>query len=103
MDGIDDAADYKEVMDAFDKLKFDAQTRKDVFRTTAGVLHLGNVSFDSEGQVGAIIIILWVVTLSSVMFVTLKLLGIFRVPLYQEEVGADISKHGGSAYESSKA
>jgi len=48
--------------------------------------------------VGAIIIILWVVSLSTLMFGSLKMLGMFRTPLDLEEIGADISKHGGSAY-----
>lgn len=47
---------------------------------------------------GALIIISWVVTLCLCMFVPLKWSGFFRVPLYQEDVGADVSKHGGSAY-----
>jgi len=42
--------------------------------------------------------ILWVVVTSSVLFGLLKLFGIFRVPVEEEELGMDVSKHGGSAY-----
>jgi len=46
----------------------------------------------------ALVEILWVVTLSLIIFFSLKLTGIFRVPPDQEDAGADVSKHGGSAY-----
>jgi Amt family ammonium transporter len=45
-----------------------------------------------------ILVVLWVVTTSLCLFVPLKLAGIFRVSREQEDIGADISKHGGAAY-----
>jgi len=49
--------------------------------------------------VSLIIEIAWVVGLSIPMFGALKLVGIFRVPMEEEDMGLDVSKHGGSAYE----
>ena len=46
----------------------------------------------------ALLEILWVCTLSCLIFGTMKLLGIFRVSQEEEDAGADISKHGGAAY-----
>jgi len=45
-----------------------------------------------------LLVVLWVVTMSLCMFVPLKLLGLFRVSQEHEDLGADISKHGGAAY-----
>jgi len=42
--------------------------------------------------------IVWVVALSTILFGTLKVAGIFRVPKEMETAGLDESKHGGSAY-----
>jgi len=51
--------------------------------------------------VGVIIEVLWVGTMSTILFGTLKLTGIFRVNAEDEEAGLDTSKHGGSAYANS--
>merc|ERR1719424_1461657 len=48
--------------------------------------------------VGVIIEVLWVGTMSTLLFGTLKVTGIFRVGMEEEEAGLDTSKHGGSAY-----
>jgi len=48
--------------------------------------------------VTALIEITWVVTTSFILFMSLKLAGIYRVPADYEEAGLDVSKHGGSAY-----
>jgi len=48
---------------------------------------------------GLLIILLWVLTCSMLLFVPLKLLGVFRVPEAIELAGLDVSKHGGAAYE----
>jgi Amt family ammonium transporter len=40
----------------------------------------------------------WVVTMSALLFFGLKLAGIYRVPAAEEDLGLDVSKHGGSAY-----
>jgi Amt family ammonium transporter len=47
----------------------------------------------------ALIEIVWVVVTSSILFMILKVCGIFRVSIEEEAAGLDISKHGGSAYE----
>lgn len=47
---------------------------------------------------GCVLIQLWVVTLSVIMFFILKKAKILRVPIDVEEAGLDMSKHGGSAY-----
>eukprot|EP00929_Paragymnodinium_shiwhaense_P045579 TRINITY_DN2326_c0_g1_i1.p1 TRINITY_DN2326_c0_g1~~TRINITY_DN2326_c0_g1_i1.p1 ORF type:complete len:1588 (-),score=461.47 TRINITY_DN2326_c0_g1_i1:476-5137(-) len=46
--GVDDAAWFGELRDAFSSLEFEAETQLDVFRVVAGVLSLGNVAFDGE-------------------------------------------------------
>uniref|UniRef100_A0A6U7L756 Ammonium transporter AmtB-like domain-containing protein n=1 Tax=Haptolina brevifila TaxID=156173 RepID=A0A6U7L756_9EUKA len=50
--------------------------------------------------VGVLMILLWVVIMSILLFGALRMAGIFRVPVEDEESGLDISKHGGSAYAS---
>jgi Amt family ammonium transporter len=42
----------------------------------------------------------WVCVMSALMFLPLKVLGLLRVAADVEEVGMDVSKHGGSAYTS---
>jgi Amt family ammonium transporter len=46
-----------------------------------------------------LIVILWVGTMSLLIFGGLRLLGILRVPAEIEEAGMDVSKHGGDAYD----
>jgi Amt family ammonium transporter len=40
----------------------------------------------------------WVVTTSTIMFMSLKAMGIYRVAAADEDMGLDVSKHGGGAY-----
>jgi len=44
-------------------------------------------------------IIAWVATMSLLMFIPLKLMGLLRVSAEVEAAGMDVSKHGGAAYE----
>ena len=63
-------------------------------------LHSGNtrgVLFAIQ-LVVPLIEIVWVVTLSAMMFGLLRVAGIFRVSAEDEQQGLDSSKHGGSAY-----
>jgi len=46
--------------------------------------------------------IAWTGTMSALMFIPLKLVGLLRVPADVEQAGMDTSKHGGPAYESEK-
>jgi len=51
-------------------------------------------------QIAALaIIVAWVGTTSTLTFAGLRLLGLLRVPADVEEVGMDVSKHGGDAYD----
>jgi Amt family ammonium transporter len=63
---------------------------------------------DSRGElfgcqiVSVLIILLWVVGTSSILFMILRKLHVFRVAASDEESGLDVSKHGGSAYSDSE-
>ncbi|KAJ1622644.1 ammonium transporter AmtB-like domain-containing protein [Pavlovales sp. CCMP2436] len=51
-------------------------------------------------QITAIaIIVAWVGGCSTILFASLRLLGVLRVPADIEEAGMDVSKHGGGAYD----
>ena len=58
--------------------------------------------FDSTGAALALLFaeIAWVGTMAICLFFPLKMLGILRVSAEVEAAGMDVSKHGGSAYES---
>merc|ERR1719387_2318133 len=64
-----------------------------------GIFYGGD--FDSTGAALALLFaeIAWVGTMSLIMFVPLKQLGLLRVSAEVEAAGMDVSKHGGSAYE----
>lgn len=65
----------------------------------AGLFMSGTRGLLFGTQLVAILLeISWVVVLSFMLFMPMKLAGIFRVPPDQEDLGADVSKHGGSAY-----
>lgn len=49
IDGVDDAEDFAEVVSALQVLEFSKQEQQEIFRTTAAVLHLGNVRFVEDG------------------------------------------------------
>lgn len=46
--GVSDAEKFRELRVALSSLSFDRSTQDDIFRVVAGVLHLGNVSFDTS-------------------------------------------------------
>ncbi|KOO32950.1 ammonium transporter [Chrysochromulina tobinii] len=72
-----------------------------VVKPDAGIFMPGTTGEILAAQVvSAIIVIIWVVCCSLILFGTLKALGIFRVPAEYEVAGLDVSKHGGSAYSS---
>jgi Amt family ammonium transporter len=47
---------------------------------------------------GVLAIIAWVVGMLTPFFMGLRMAGILRVPVEEEDVGLDISHHGGDAY-----
>merc|ERR1711982_71090 len=53
--------------------------------------------------VGIAFIIVWVTVIMTPYFVSLKIMGLFRVDPLEEEVGMDISHHKGAAYDLRKA
>jgi len=48
---------------------------------------------------GVVLITLWTCGMSAIMFMTLKVTGMFRVSEEEEDMGLDESHHGGSAYD----
>jgi Amt family ammonium transporter len=71
----------------------------DVLGPDAGLFmtHTRGVLFGTQ-IVAIIIIVAWVAGLSGAMFFIMNKLHIFRVSDEVEQLGADVSKHGGSAY-----
>ena len=47
IDGVDDKKDFEELVSCFDLLKIDIERQKEIFRILAGILMLGNVSFEA--------------------------------------------------------
>jgi Amt family ammonium transporter len=64
-----------------------------------GFIFPGNGALLSVQLIALCIILLWVGTTSMIIFGSLRLLGILRVPADIEEAGMDVSKHGGAAYD----
>lgn len=50
VDTINDSADFKTVTSAMDTLGFSAQDKKQIFAIIAGILHLGNIEFQTVTQ-----------------------------------------------------
>ena len=73
-------------------------TKEYAYAPDCGVFYGGNGTLLGVQIAGVVIEILWVTTLSGIMFMVLKLAGILRVSEEDERVGADVSKHGGEAY-----
>jgi len=71
-----------------------------VNRDAGGLLTEGNADALAAALTQLICIIAWVGLWSVLMFFTLKKIGILRVSAEMEAAGMDVSKHGGSAYES---
>ena len=64
----------------------------------AGVFYGGRGNLLGIQILGVLIEIAWVVTMTTILFVSLKLAGILRTPADVERAGMDVSKHGGYAY-----
>eukprot|EP00184_Porphyridium_aerugineum_P005113 CAMPEP_0184695302 /NCGR_PEP_ID=MMETSP0313-20130426/2982_1 /TAXON_ID=2792 /ORGANISM="Porphyridium aerugineum, Strain SAG 1380-2" /LENGTH=538 /DNA_ID=CAMNT_0027153735 /DNA_START=234 /DNA_END=1850 /DNA_ORIENTATION=+ len=63
-----------------------------------GVIYGCNGSLLLANFVGLITVIAWTVGLMAPVFLCLKFFGVLRLPLEDELIGNDISKHGGVAY-----
>jgi len=63
-----------------------------------GIFYGGSGLLLATQIAGVIMIQIWVVSLSTIMFFILRKAEILRVPMSVEEAGLDASKHGGSAY-----
>lgn len=50
IDGVDDAADFREVDEAMDALSFKPEEKDNIFTIVAWILHLGNLRFRSIGD-----------------------------------------------------
>jgi len=72
------------------------------YEWSAGCNRCGNGSLLAAQLVGVIFIIGWTVCLTTPLFWTLNQFGLFRVPKEEEQVGLDISHHGGSAVQLTK-
>jgi len=64
----------------------------------AGLFYGGKGQLLGVQIVGVIIEFLWVSSMSTLLFLGLKLMGILRTPADVERAGMDVSKHGGHAY-----
>ena len=64
-----------------------------------GVIYGGSGLLLATQLSGFCIILVWVSVCSLLLFIPLKLTGIFRVSNEVEQAGLDVSKHGGAAYE----
>jgi Amt family ammonium transporter len=63
-----------------------------------GVFYGSNGQLLASQLIGIITIAAWVVGLSGMLFFALKMLGCLRISEEDEHRGLDVSKHGGSAY-----
>ena len=50
IDGVDDSEEFGEVRRAMELLNFTKQEMADIFEICAGVLHMGNIAFQSSGD-----------------------------------------------------
>lgn len=50
VDSIDDESEYKDLIQAMHVLKFSTQEQNDLLRTTAAVMHVGNIEFDGADK-----------------------------------------------------
>lgn len=50
IDGVDDSEEFGEVRRAMELLSFSKQEMADIFEICAGVLHMGNIAFQSSGD-----------------------------------------------------
>lgn len=48
IEGVDDAAEFRDVMEAMTTLQFSSSTVESIFKILAGILHLGNVKFEQN-------------------------------------------------------
>lgn len=47
---LDDVADYGRMDDSMNKVGFSEEEKANIFKVIAGVLHIGNISFEDSGD-----------------------------------------------------
>lgn len=50
VDGINDANDFQEIKSAMETINLTENDRLNIFKVIAGILHLGNIKFASDGH-----------------------------------------------------
>ncbi len=50
IEGVNDAAEFRDVLDALQTLQFPPETCEAIFSIIAGILHLGNIGFEATSQ-----------------------------------------------------
>jgi myosin protein heavy chain len=50
IEGVDDVADFRSLQESMTTIKFTTDDQNDLFRSIAGVLHLGNLTFGADFQ-----------------------------------------------------
>jgi myosin protein heavy chain len=53
IDGVDDSMDFKSLVDSFEVMRFTETEQTDLFRIIAAILHLGNITLQSERDDGS--------------------------------------------------
>jgi Amt family ammonium transporter len=81
---------------------FDYRVAVDGATDKGGLFTEGNASPLGAAAAEIAAVVVWTGSISSIMFMILKKLGLLRVSAEVEAVGMDVSKHGGSAYPESQ-
>ena len=66
---------------------------------TGGLFQEGKGDLLANGILGIVVISAWTIGLMGIFFFILSKLNMLRIPEEEEEMGLDISHHGGHAYE----
>ena len=69
------------------------------FSGNGGLFQEGKGDLLANGLLGIVTISAWTIGLMGIFFFILKSLNMLRIPEEEEEMGLDVSHHGGHAYE----